>query len=702
LTPEDALKRCLGVNGLTYKQSQVWKDLQRDKLRINGRLITGREKGGAALVVGSLTHNIMLKAKDIRLGKSKNHSSPSASNDTPHDKNDVIAALNQPEDASVSNRLKTGAIKPQSHDDCGLNGYRTSEGSIKNLRSSSTSRVRRASEASQVQRANISNANANIFDLSEADALCCARDLLVLCNRTQSGGDSYFCVDALLAWCGQGREQKSDRYCVLTPLNLDAEPVDIIVDIVEDVGEDFVGIRASISTESLVDDVLGEDDSCATSLLGDIDHEGMAMGLEYDDFDKKLSKSDEDYQYKSDKSSEEPIPQSFSVQSSSDFSDGSVNGYNAKTKMKLQPPMRLAGFADVVLSETGEASPRPTLPYVGYGVPPYNTRSLSTPPVKDQDLMGIQSSGKAGELRFKIYLDDEDEIEIDDGSDIVNISDFEEKRGANLSADRDVKDENKADAISRSHHKHGERIGDDSKSQSLESDSVTGNSVISDLTRSDVDNDSIFKSKSTGNDMNLDKRIYNFKLDSDTDLLQTSDSKHFRNDSNERHHDSNRTSLRFTDLIKKKFSPFSNRYSISTSQPVLLEAVGQSDTSNVADEKNDMGWRKRIGATFSQHFGGDSSASSSRPSSLDRAKNTSSNNKPRQQCIRIQVKALSQYRVCCADPQGDDSDLWCVISAHFSQCFYIRHGNGHATVGDRLVAIKFEPLDANPDTPPLS
>jgi hypothetical protein len=36
------------------------------------------------------------------------------------------------------------------------------------------------------------------FHLSEADAVTLAREILTLSNRTETGGDTYFCIDSLL------------------------------------------------------------------------------------------------------------------------------------------------------------------------------------------------------------------------------------------------------------------------------------------------------------------------------------------------------------------------------------------------------------------------------------------------------------------------------------------------------------------------
>jgi hypothetical protein len=61
-------------------------------------------------------------------------------------------------------------------------------------------------------------------DLDESQALSCARDILLSCNRTESGGDTYLAIQSLLI---------NKDYAVLTPFASSEEPLEIIVDIVE-------------------------------------------------------------------------------------------------------------------------------------------------------------------------------------------------------------------------------------------------------------------------------------------------------------------------------------------------------------------------------------------------------------------------------------------------------------------------------------
>jgi hypothetical protein len=65
---------------------------------------------------------------------------------------------------------------------------------------------------------------ATYADLDEGQALSCARDVLLSCNRTQSGGDTYYTIESLLV---------NKEFAVLTPFACEADPLEIIVDIVE-------------------------------------------------------------------------------------------------------------------------------------------------------------------------------------------------------------------------------------------------------------------------------------------------------------------------------------------------------------------------------------------------------------------------------------------------------------------------------------
>jgi hypothetical protein len=87
-------------------------------------------------------------------------------------------------------------------------------------------RVSALNEARANPGAKVSSMDYPSFDLSEGQILACARDLLVLTGRTQSGGDTYFCVDSLLV-------NKETGLCFLAPVASKISPLEYTVDIVE-------------------------------------------------------------------------------------------------------------------------------------------------------------------------------------------------------------------------------------------------------------------------------------------------------------------------------------------------------------------------------------------------------------------------------------------------------------------------------------
>lgn len=155
LSPQDSLNAQNFVP--LCNSSQVWKDLQRDVIMVNGCRISGEL--GAEAMVGALVRHISDKAEQIRLYQQK------------------LAVL--------QSSLPDG----------------------------------------DQQEKNVHVINSE-FSISEALIVECARDLIVLCNRTQSGGDTYFCVEALL--CGERNDSKT----ILTPFSAEADPLMFNIDAV--------------------------------------------------------------------------------------------------------------------------------------------------------------------------------------------------------------------------------------------------------------------------------------------------------------------------------------------------------------------------------------------------------------------------------------------------------------------------------------
>jgi len=163
---------------LSLNNSQVWKDLQRDLICINGEVISGAERGAEG-ILGTLVRTIIEKADAIR----------------------------------------------------------------------TILRVSALNEAKKNPGAKVSTMEYPTFELSEGQVLACARDLLVLCGRTQSGGDTYFCVDNMLIDKGG-----SDALCFLAPIASTTEPLEVTVSVVEsDVRKQRQNITKA--TNDIADDI---------------------------------------------------------------------------------------------------------------------------------------------------------------------------------------------------------------------------------------------------------------------------------------------------------------------------------------------------------------------------------------------------------------------------------------------------------------
>ena len=210
------------------QKPQIWKDLQRDQVIINNELIVGRTKGADG-IVAALTRHILTCAENCRKCSSLYG-------------NSMMSVNTSNENISVT--TPTSPITPgRSVQTAGSASRHTPGGTITeppttrphsnsgSLLSRFTARTGGKSENDNFLYENDTNLNSsasNNFNLSEAHALACAKDILLLCNRTQSSGDAYFCVESFLAKCGLDTLGK-DRYCHLMPLDSDSAPMEFMV-----------------------------------------------------------------------------------------------------------------------------------------------------------------------------------------------------------------------------------------------------------------------------------------------------------------------------------------------------------------------------------------------------------------------------------------------------------------------------------------
>jgi hypothetical protein len=149
----------------SIENSQAWKDLFRDSININGDIVSGGIEGPEAMI-GALVRHILLQVQVMREKWVSYHA------------------------AAVSNTTDTTTSS-----------------------SEQDARFERARMLATTY-----------SDLDEGQALSIARDVLLSCNRTESGGDTYYCVQSLLC---------NNNFAVLTPHGCDVDPIEIVVDVVE-------------------------------------------------------------------------------------------------------------------------------------------------------------------------------------------------------------------------------------------------------------------------------------------------------------------------------------------------------------------------------------------------------------------------------------------------------------------------------------
>ena len=66
------------------------------------------------------------------------------------------------------------------------------------------------------------------FHISDATAITLAREILTLCNRTESGGDTYFCINSMLI-----APIRDNDLCILTPFSAECDPMEVTISIVD-------------------------------------------------------------------------------------------------------------------------------------------------------------------------------------------------------------------------------------------------------------------------------------------------------------------------------------------------------------------------------------------------------------------------------------------------------------------------------------
>jgi hypothetical protein len=165
-------------NIISNQTSQVWKDMCRDVIVINGVRVTGIES-----IICGLTRTLVDCAEHIRVMQVQRQQMESAVFGRASD-NDVIKK-------GISFRDSVLGLTGMGDSSLGLMFYDNGQ---------------------------------PLFDLNEGQILACAKEILYSCNRTHSGGDTYDSVNSMIC---------HDKFAVLTPFDTEAEPMEIRIDVIQ-------------------------------------------------------------------------------------------------------------------------------------------------------------------------------------------------------------------------------------------------------------------------------------------------------------------------------------------------------------------------------------------------------------------------------------------------------------------------------------
>jgi len=500
--------------GRSVDSSQVWKDLQRDTIRVNGDIISG--ENGPEAMIGSIVRHIFDKVQTIK--------------------------------AKISASLCEGI----------LNG------------SSDT-------------------ANDYSFDLTEAQVMACARDLLIFCNRTQSGGDTYFCVDSLLC-------NKEKELCILAPLASESDPLEIFVDIVQGTSHPIKSSNGnddiSIESNNYDDDSTGVTSTSTNGadLLREISTTSTGDVLLALNESSKVSTKNETIL-------------SDSNHSKSDKRIGLSDSNHSKSDKRIS------------LCDTN------------------NTKSATTDTGYQE---GIETRRKA---QLSLNLDEKDGVTLLSSS------------PQNTKYVRKSLDENIKNTL----------IKNDDEKKVMKWDDV---SIISDITIDSTINRNIRDRRHSDPNSSL---LYNRK-----------ETNHIigKIKSNNNHGDISRNNK---NVVSTTISTTTSTTTTTAAATTTTTTKRTSFNEKIQDEngtgflsmlKTPLRRKKERSPSFEEY---------NSPSELPRM------------CVRIQVKAISKYRICDYNPQDEQDDTWGVVTGEFQQCFFLKSNcNGRPSMSDRMVSISMQ------------
>jgi len=569
----------------SIENSQAWKDLFRDVININGDIINGGVEGPEAMI-GSLVRHILLQVQKMR----ENWVS--------------YLQTSSPVDDHESSRM-----------------------SMESQQEASLERARLLAST--------------YSDLDEGQALSIARDVLLSCNRTESGGDTYYCVQSLLC---------NSNFSVLTPHGCAVDPIEIIVDVVESHKKKFSRPRSQ-----------GEDRSRANSPVSK-EHHGYSRypmnhhqhqlsGIVEVSSPKNLD-GDEDEQMTM-------VRDSTTVES--DASSGGGHNNVSSSAVRTHYPESLLNAAAAQVKERG----RRVHDVDNY----YDPAEL----VLQSDIPGASALPSnmllLKEVKRKKRMSQPGYV---DGSDSEN--DMSE------------------DGVSNTSEKDSDNEYTDKSKPQLELKNV------------DYGADRhVTNQRPIMTTPNRPTPIYQINCDDATVAMSelTMDSAPAKSRRKTSVSDVLRKNLGFGGESDDITSPSSKkRHSIfswsstkdSNPAPYSPNATSRNSTtfSSPLPPKSHLSWRSGTKSINTEDDSG--SVTDQRHSSVvDDELDEQEESAAQSMCIRVQVIVKSRYRLCNLDPQDENEDTWANITGQFHQNFFLKsNSNGRPAVSDRFVTVKVD------------
>lgn len=566
----------------SIENSQAWKDLFRDVININGDIINGGVEGPEAMI-GALVRHILLQVQKMR---------------------ENWVSYQQASSLASEHESSRQSVEIEQH--------------------------------ISLERARL--LASTYSDLDEGQALSIARDVLLSCNRTESGGDTYYCVQALLC---------NDNFAVLTPHGCAVDPIEIVVDVVESNKKKFSRPRSH-----------GEERSTQSGTNSPLTHAGhhhrhppnhhlhQLSGIIEVSSPKKLDEDDDEHIT--------TIRDSTTVES--DVSSGGDGSHVPSSTIRTHYPESLLNAAAAQVKERGQRV--------------HDIDSYYDPAelVLQSDIPG------ASALPSNMLL-------------LKEVS----KRKKRLSQPgyvdgSDSENEMSEDGVSNTSEKDSDNEYMERSKPKLELKSADYGIAVN--------------QRAAMTTPNRPTPVFQVNCDDATVAMSelTMDSAPAKTRRKSSVSDVLRKNLGFGGDSDDLASPTKKRHSIfswsstkdSNSVPYSPDPIVRNSATFTSPppSKSHLSWRSGK-STNTEDSGSvtDQRHSSVVEDDLDEQEETAAQS----MCIRVQVIVKSRYRLCNLDPQDENEDTWANITGQFHQNFFLKsNSNGRPAVSDRFVTVKVD------------